>query len=229
MFSKLLYLLAIWLTIAGAAEGQGHRLRVIFFGDSITELGVKPDGYITQLSKLIDEQGRSQKYELVGAGVSGNKIYDLYLRADNDVIAKKPDIVVIYIGVNDIWHKGLLGTGTDFDKFGKFYGALTDKFEAAKIRMVVCTPAVIGERIDFSNQFDGDLNLYSNWIRNFAAEKRLPLVDLRRSFLEYNVGSNKNNAASGILTTDKVHLNKKGNELVATEIWKVLAVLWPPE
>jgi lysophospholipase L1-like esterase len=208
--------------IAGAGHAQAQRLRVVFFGDSITELGVKPDGYITQLGKLIDRAGKSQRYELIGAGISGNKIYDLYLRAENDVIAKKPDVVVIYIGVNDVWHKGLLGTGTDFDKFGKFYEALAGKLVAANIRLVICTPAVIGERTDFSNQFDGDLNLYSNWISRFAAERKFPLVDLRRSFLEYNVAANKTNAVFGMLTTDRVHLNRKGNELVAQEIWKVL-------
>jgi lysophospholipase L1-like esterase len=36
---------------------------------------------------------------------------------EEDVLEKMPDVVVIYIGVNDIWHKTLLRTGTDADKF----------------------------------------------------------------------------------------------------------------
>jgi lysophospholipase L1-like esterase len=39
---------------------------------------------------------------------------------ENDVLAKTPDIVFIYIGVNDVWHKSTSGTGTDADKFEKF-------------------------------------------------------------------------------------------------------------
>jgi len=220
-----LILLSIGFLTTMSAGCQDKKLRIVFFGDSITELGVRPDGYISHLEQLIRNAKISDRFELIGAGVSGNKIYDLYLRVDGDVIAKKPDVVVIFVGVNDIWHKGLLGTGTDFDKFGKFYTALTDKLTVAGIKVILCTPAVIGERTDFSNQYDGDLNLYSNWIREFAAKQQFPLVDLRKAFLDHNANANKVNAASGLLTTDKVHLNKKGNELVATEMWKVISKL----
>jgi lysophospholipase L1-like esterase len=211
--------------MAPAVYAQAAKTRIVIFGDSITELGVKPDGFISQLNDIVRQSEMADRIELIGAGVSGNKIYDLYLRVDKDVIAQRPDAVIIFIGVNDIWHKALLGTGTDFDKFGKFYTALTDKLTEAKIKVILCTPAVIGERTGFTNQFDGDLNLYSDWIRDFAAKNKFPLVDLRKEFLDYDLVNNKSNAASGILTTDKVHLNKKGNELVANEMWKVISKL----
>ncbi len=217
--AKLIFCL---LMLAAAQIAVAQRTRVVFFGDSITELGVKPDGYISRIGELAKADGAAERFEFVGAGIGGNKIYDLYLRADDDVIKRSPDIVVIYIGVNDVWHKKLLGTGTDFDKFGKFYEALADKLRAAKIKVVVCTPAVIGERTDFSNDSDGDLNLYSKWIREFAARRSLPLVDLRKAFLERNLAVNKENNPSGILTTDRVHLNPAGNDLVAKEMWSVL-------
>lgn len=206
---------------------QDKKTRVVFFGDSITELGVRDGGYITKIESLIKQDGLSGRIELIGAGVSGNKIYDLFLRADADVIRQAPDLVVIYVGVNDVWHKRLLGTGTDFDKFGRFYEALAEKLHDAKIRVILCTPAVIGERTDFTNENDGDLNLYSDWIRKFAATNGYPLVDLRKAFLEHNLRENKENRVSGILTTDKVHLNRAGNELVAREIWSELSRALP--
>src|ERR1700730_10517619 len=86
--------------------------RVIFFGDSITEQGAKPGGYITRIQDALAQKGLAAQYDLVGAGVSGNKVYDLYLRLDDDVLAKKPDVVMIWIGVNDVWHKVTSGTGT---------------------------------------------------------------------------------------------------------------------
>lgn len=196
--------------------------RVIFFGDSITEAAVKPGGYIVKLDSMIAAQGKAGEYELIGSGIGGNKIYDLYLRMEEDVLAKEPDVVFIYIGVNDVWHKRTFGTGTDPDKFEKFYQAIINKLKAKNIKVILCTPAVIGEKTDFSNQLDGDLNEYSRIIRNIAGKNSLPVVDLRRYFLDYNLKNNPDNKPNGILTTDNVHLNARGNQLVADEMWKVL-------
>jgi lysophospholipase L1-like esterase len=196
--------------------------KVVFFGDSITQMGVDKGGYIDLLKQDIAKKGLSDKYDIVGAGIGGNKIYDLYLRMDKDVLDENPDLVVIWVGVNDVWHKADFGTGTDYDKFGKFYDAVVKKIQAKGAKVVVVTPAAIGERNDFSNSQDGDLNMYSNWIRKFAAENKLGLVDLRKSFHDYSVANNPNNDEKGILTSDRVHLNAKGNAFVAEQMWNAI-------
>jgi lysophospholipase L1-like esterase len=162
----------------------------------------------------LEKTSRGQ-YELIGAGIGGNKVYDLYLRMEEDVLAKNPDVVVIYVGVNDVWHKASSGTGTDPDKFQKFYEAIIKKLQAKNTRIILCTMATIGERTDFSNQQDGDINRYAQMIRDLARKNNLPLCDLRKAFLDYNLKNNPENKESGILTTDRVHLNDKGNQLVA--------------
>lgn len=199
--------------------------KVVFFGDSITQAGVQPGGYIRLMDSLVALDKKSADYELIGAGIGGDKIYDLYLRMEEDVLKKQPDIVVIYVGVNDVWHKSSSGTGTDYNKFGRFYEAVVAKLQAAGIKVIICTPAVIGERTDHSNPQDGDLNFYSQWIRNFAAKKSIPLVDLRSLFIQYNLANNPENKESGILTRDRVHLTPAGNNLVAKEMWKVIQTL----
>lgn len=73
-----------------------------------------------------------------------------------------------------------------------------------------------------SNQLDGDLNRYSNMIRDMARRNNLPLVDLRQKFLDYNKANNTANQEKNILTYDRVHLNEKGNQLVADEMWKAV-------
>jgi len=192
--------------------------KVIFFGDSITQAGVGPTGYITRIKESIANKGLAAQYELIGAGIGGNKVYDLYLRMENDVLSKNPDVVVIYVGVNDVWHKATHGTGTDADKFVKFYQAVINKIQANGSKIILCTPAAIGERTDSSNQQDGDMNNYSNLIRDLAKKNNLKLVDLRRDFLEYNLKNNAENKEKGILTTDRVHLNDLGNQLVADKM-----------
>ena len=196
--------------------------RVIFFGDSITEAGIRPGGYITKMQEILTKQNRAADYELIGKGISGNKVYDLYLRLEDDVLALKPDVVVIYIGVNDVWHKSSLGTGTDAPKFVQFYEALIRKIRAGGSQVILCTPACIGERTDHSNEQDGDLNAYSTLIRDLATQKSLPLIDLRKAFLDYNLKNNANNKDRGILTMDRVHLNEMGNQFVAGQMLAAL-------
>lgn len=221
---KRLLRMCILLLLAGSFQFMNlqKKTRIVFFGDSITQAGVEPGGYITLMNKLLQSRNLADRYELVGAGIGGNKIYDLYLRADSDVLAKNPDVVVIWVGVNDVWHKSSFGTGTDPDKFEKFYLALIQKLQAKGIEVVLATPAAIGERTDFSNQQDGDLNHYAGIIRRLAQQNKCKLVDLRAAFLDYNKNNNPQNLEKGILTTDRVHLNEKGNSLVAGQMLAVL-------
>ena len=200
------------------AMQQDKPLRVIFFGDSITQAGVGEKGYITQLRKMLQDKGLGDQYELMGAGIGGNKIYDLYLRMEDDVMAKKPDVVFVYVGINDVWHKRTYGTGTDLDKYVKFYEAIIKKLKDNNIRPILCTPSVIGERADYSNEQDGDLNLYAAKIRDLAQKNSLTLVDLRKDFQTYLEANNPKNEEKGILTSDRVHLTEAGNKFVAEEM-----------
>jgi isoamyl acetate esterase len=201
------------------------KTKVIFFGDSITELGVRPGGYVTRVDSMCKAAGKGADFEFSGAGVSGNKVYDLYLRMEEDVLAKNPDVVVIYVGVNDVWHKTLLGTGTDPDKFEKFYTAILKKLKEKNVRAVLCTPAVVGEKTDMSNPLDGDLNRYSNIIRDIAKKNNLPLIDLRKNFIEYELANNPENKEKEILTYDRVHMNARGNQFLADAMWSTVKSL----
>ena len=197
--------------------------KILFFGDSITQQGAGPNGYIKKIDSLINQKGLASKYETIGAGISGNKIYDLYLRMDSDVLAKNPDAVVIFIGVNDVWHKRTSGTGTDADRFERFYNAIIKKLKARNIAVYLCTPASIGEKNDFTNPLEGELNSYSAMIRKIATDNNCPLIDLRQAFTDYLKSNNPENKDRGVLTTDGVHLNMAGNIFVAQKMVDVLS------
>jgi len=204
---------------------QQKKTRIVFFGDSITQLGADKGGFIRRIDSMSRLENLNDKYEFIGEGISGNKVYDLYFRMDSDVIAKNPDVVIIYIGVNDVWHKSASGTGTDADRFQRFYSGVIKKFRDKNIKLILCTMAVIGERWDNTNQQDGDLNRYANIIRDLAKTNDLPLIDLRKEFLEYSKKNNPENKESGILTRDRVHLNAAGNQFVAELMWKAIKEL----
>lgn len=209
------------LVLLSFLASRDKKKKIIFFGDSITQAGTGPNGYITLLNKIFQQNG-VHGYQLIGAGIGGNKVNDLLLRMDDDVLRKFPHMVIIFIGVNDVWHKKTKGTGTDADKFEEVYNIIVSKMIQTGTKIILCTPAVIGERYDNSNELDEDLNRYCNIIRNMAAYLHLPLVDIRKAFVEYEMEYNLTNAESGILTTDGVHLNDKGNQLVAELMWSVI-------
>lgn len=196
--------------------------RIIFFGDSITQAAVQPKGFITLLKDGLAAKNESDQYELIGAGIGGNKVYDLFLRFEDDVLNKTPDEVVIWVGVNDVWHKRTSQTGTDPDKFVAFYTAIIKKLQARNTKVIVVTPASVGEKSDYTNDLDGDLNKYSQFIRDLATKYNCKLLDLRKICHEYNLANNPKNLDKGILTTDGVHLNETGNKLVADELAKII-------
>ena len=57
---------------------QPKRTKILFFGDSITQQGIGKNGYISKMDSLIKLQGLGDNYELLGAGIGGNKVYDIY-------------------------------------------------------------------------------------------------------------------------------------------------------
>ena len=221
-----LLLLPVALIILLAFNTQ-NKTKVIFFGDSITRLGVEKDkksgtGYILRLDSMLKREKKADQYELMGAGIDGNKVYDLYLRMEDDVLSKNPDVVFIYVGINDIWHKTLLGTGTDADKFEKFYQAIINKLKSKGIKIVLFTHDVIGEKTDNTNQQDGDLNRYSEIIRGLSEKNKLLLVDLRKDIMQKLKIINTENKEKEVLTYDRVHMNNTGNQFLADEMWKAL-------
>jgi lysophospholipase L1-like esterase len=139
---------------------QGER--IVFLGDSITQAGASPKGYVTLIKNALADKHRELGIEVIGAGVSGNKVPDLQRRLENDVLARKPTLVVIYIGINDIWHgeKGP-ARGTPKDRYEDGLKEIIGKVKGAGGRVLLCPPSVIGEKHDGSNSLDAKLDEYA--------------------------------------------------------------------
>ncbi|NUN69568.1 MAG: G-D-S-L family lipolytic protein [Bacteroidetes bacterium] len=222
----LLLLLLTAAVLNGCApkeEPFSARHRIVFFGDSITELGVKPNGYVTLIRDSLKSIGADAS--VTGAGISGNKIGDLLARAERDVLPHRPTVVVIYIGINDVWHyafasRGL--SGTPKQEFDAGLRTLVTSLQSAGARTVLCTPTVIGERKNGANTYDAMLEEYSAVTRSVAAATGSALCDLRQTFTSYLALNNPDDAAKDILTYDGVHLNDAGNRLTAVTMMQTL-------
>ena len=238
---KKIYLLLTFILITSCTNST----KVVFLGDSITEAGIydnevgvpsgdtliypKYTGFITLLKKDIEDD-----IELIGKGIGGNKVSNLLERYKKDVLSLNPDIVFIYIGINDVWHKYSFGTGTDIIFYENGLRKIITDLKNKGSRVILCTPTVIGENkgeFTLVNEFkdietmeimNGDLDAYSDVIRKLASELNTDLLDLREIFMNYISENNPNNESSGITTYDGVHLNDLGNKLIADEMLRFI-------
>jgi lysophospholipase L1-like esterase len=195
---------------------------IAFFGDSITQGGARPGGYCRLIGEAIEKQRPDLGVTIVYAGISGHKVPDLQRRLDRDVLGKKPTIVFIYIGINDVWHS-VGGRGTSKDDFDSGLRDLIKKITATDAKIVLCTPSTIGEKNDGSNSLDSMLEEYSAISRKVATDTGVTMCDLRKAFLDYLKKQNPDNKERGILTGDGVHLNAAGNKFVAARAAEAIA------
>lgn len=217
----LLTAAALCLPSLAAAEDPALKKgdKIVFLGDSITQGGVGPKGYVTVVRNAIAEKHKDLGVEVVGAGVSGNKVPDLQKRLEKDVLSKKPTVVVIYIGINDVWHgEKDPARGTPKDKYEAGLREIIGKVKDGGARVVLCTPTVIGEKRAGANSLDAKLDEYAEVGRKVAKDTGSQLCDLRKAFADHLAKNNPDDKEKGILTSDRVHLNDAGNKLVAETI-----------
>ena len=224
-----LLLLLVMATTMTSCTGERMLLRkgerILFLGDSITELGVKPNGYVALLREELSARYPDLEIEIIGAGISGNKVTELEKRLGKDVIERNPTIVVIYIGINDVWHWALADhVGTTKEEFERLLREIIARVRYSGAEVVLCTPSVIGEKFDGANPQDPMLGEYCAISRKIAFDQGIRLCDLRKAFIAYLTVHNKENSEKGVLTTDGVHLNDAGNRLVSDEMLRFLGV-----
>lgn len=190
---------------------------IVFLGDSITQQGAGPKGYVTLFREAIEKSRPDSGIKVIGAGIGGHKVPNLEARLDKDVLAHKPNVVVIYIGINDVWHS-TRGQGTEIGAYETGLRSLVKRCNDAGARVILATPSVIDEKTDGSNPLDTMLDEYSDVSRKVAMETGSTLLDLRKAFLGYNKEYNTANEPKGILTGDGVHLNDAGNRFLAVRM-----------
>ena len=207
----------LWLfLIVLMTSCNGNKKQVVFLGDSITEEGRTLElGFINLLEESLD----SEKFNLIGKGISGDKVSDLLVRYEDDVLVQNPDIVFIYIGINDVWHSYDVGKGSDIDFYEKGLRKIITDIKKRGAKIILCTPTVIGERVTFEDELevkrDQELDAFAGVVRNLSSEFNTELLDLRTIFKDYIVENNQNNDYQDFLTDDGVHLNDAGNKLIA--------------
>jgi lysophospholipase L1-like esterase len=190
--------------------------KVIFFGDSLTALAVKdrrvPEGkgYVPLVRAALKDRG----VEVDAVATGGHRVPNLLQRVDKDVLARKPTVVVIQIGVNDA------SAGVTPEKFKGQLEELIGKLQKGGAKVVLCSCTCRVEGYDPKSAFDQKLDALADAARALAREKKIPLNDLRKAFIAYWKKHNPENKRSGFLTYDGNHWTEAGHKYVAEQMLK---------
>ena len=193
--------------------------QIVAIGDSITAQG----GYLRDMDAVFARQYPDLKIPpIINAGIGGQKAEDLIARFDKDVIQKKPALVTIDIGINDVWHRV---KEPHSDEVLKNYRANVTKMveaaQAAGIQVLLCTPTIIEENVN--SEGNKRLSMYCDTVRQIAAEKNCLLADLHGLFVQA-LAVKPADAQGNVITGDGVHMNPTGDWLMAGGILKALGV-----
>ena len=187
--------------------------RIAFLGDSITKGGNRDGGYINLVMDGLKVNGIAA--DKIPAGVSGNKSNQMLARLERDVLAKNPQIMLLSCGVNDVWHGA---RGVELPEYKQNITAIVEKAQAAGVKVVILTATMIRE--DAGDELNKKLVAYNEFLRELAKEKKCLLVDLNAA-MQQEIAAFKaayGNVKGNVLTVDGVHMNPKGNMMMAKNI-----------
>jgi acyl-CoA thioesterase I len=233
-------LFAIVLTLLGpqtpASEKPKLQIKagdqIVAIGDSITQAG----GYLRAMDAVLAQQYPDLKLpKIINVGISGQKAEDLVARFEKDVVARKPAIVTISIGINDVWHRM---KDPPSPKVLADYQANVEKMvkmaQDAKIRVYLVAPTVIGE--EAKSEGNVRLEKYIAAGKEIAKRHKCTYVDLHAAFLKAIADHSKQHPdatpkpkaagglAQGFLTSDGVHMLPLGDAFMAAGILRAMGV-----
>ena len=198
--------------------------KLIFIGDSVTDVGRDQPvgsgygfglgyGYPLLVNAKLALACPDQDFEILNVGTSGHTTRDLLARWERDITARRPQVVSILIGINDVWRH--------FDNPGRASDQVTvEEYEAILLGMLEDTlPRV--RAILLLTPFFMDLHRddamremcdrYADVCRKLAGrDERIFLVDTQKAFDELLAKRHYMTIAS-----DRAHPNPIGNMLIA--------------
>jgi len=200
--------------------------RIVMLGDSITEGGEGRGGYVWLIRAYLKELYPSANIEVVNAGISGHKSNDMLARYRKDVLDKKPDLITISVGVNDVWHgyydfannreipDGNGENGIKLDAYTQNVEEMITQGKAAGAKIVVLSTTVIYE--DAQSKPNKATASYNASLKRLARNHGQTFVDFQKPFQKVIAAYRETTGArDNLLTTDGVHMNAAGNKVMA--------------
>ena len=180
---------------------------ILFFGDSITELGGN-----SRFTELLKDEFKDT--EIINAGKAGNSTYNARLRFESDVLSKNADIVFICFGMND---QAIQTNGTPVKTKERYRTNIQNFITALKnagTDVVLITPHPVCLETETGrtnpNYRKGDLAGYCDILRELAIENGCGLLDM---YSEFSLGYNNKTYIK-----DGLHQTAQGHKIYAQKI-----------
>lgn len=190
--------------------------KIAFLGDSITQFGTGPRGYVTLVMHGLEANG--VKAQAIPAGISGHKSNQMLQRLERDVLSKKPDWMTLSCGVNDVWHGA---RGVPLEQYKENITKIVEQCQAAGVKVMILTATMIGE--DPSNPNNQKLVPYNEFLRALAKEKNCLLADLNAD-MQAAIAAAGPDKKGNLMTGDGVHMNPDGNRMMAIGVLKAFGL-----
>ena len=193
---------------------------ILFQGDSITDTGRDRDdikslgnGYVSMIQSQYYAQNLHKNAIFINKGIGGNKMGDLFNRWDEDCIQLKPDLLTIFVGINDT-SRSDSEENSDFVKY--YTGFLDRAVNETDAKIILMEPFVLPvneERASRRPKLDYKIDI----VRKLALKYKTNLIPLDGIF--NSISTKKGYEFWAI---DGVHPTPAGHALIAKEWFKEL-------
>lgn len=187
---------------------EGGSLRVVCFGDSVTGVYYHTGSrraYADMLRIALERIAPEAEVEVLNAGVSGHTTGNGLERIDRDVIARKPDLVTVMFGLNDM-------TRVPLEQYRDNLRRIVTQCREAGSEVVLATPNNV---IDTAARPTSKLVEYCDAVRQVAAELETPVCDVYRELEAVRAHSP---AGWRLTMSDEIHPNMDGHKRLATAL-----------
>ncbi|WP_350347614.1 GDSL-type esterase/lipase family protein [Agromyces sp. G08B096] len=192
-----------------------HPARLVFIGDSITDCGRDRsdarsygDGYVSLIVDAL--AGRGTGEEVLNLGIAGDRAVDLERRWQTELIPAAPDVLTVYVGVNDMWRRFDRDDETTAEAFEATCRRLLDAARAARApRLILVEPFLVPVR-DEQRAWLDDLDGKRAVVAKLAGEYGAAFVALHQPMTDAAA-----EAAPADLAPDGVHPTPRGHRLIA--------------
>lgn len=188
-------------------------VRIVCLGDSVTGVYYHTGGrraYTDMLAIALKRLYPEAQVEAFNAGISGHTTVDGLKRLEADVLARKPHLVTVMFGLNDM-------TRVPQEEFEANLASIIRQCRAVGAEVMLCTPNSV---TDTPERPIAKLEEYVAAIRETGAREQAPVVDC---YAACEAVRSRDMFQWQMLMSDEIHPNMTGHKLIAETIAGVVA------